>query len=96
MCHLPYERDPRQDVTHDVGMRISWNNRPVLSIRPEVSDANLGLPGKYINWEKRRKNMKDVCLNCHNTNYVDNFYTQYDSLIELYNNKFARPGQGAD
>ncbi len=90
-CHM--SATPRQDVTHDVGMRISWNNRPVLSIRPEVSDANLGLPGKYINWEKRRKNMKDVCLNCHNTNYVDNFYTQYDSLIELYNNKFARPGQ---
>jgi len=37
--------------------------------------------------------MKDVCLNCHAENYVDNFYTQYDSLIALYHEKFAKPGQ---
>ena len=36
--------------------------------------------------------MKDVCINCHNEKYVDNFYIQYDSLIDLYNEKFARPG----
>ncbi|OGW95741.1 MAG: hydroxylamine oxidoreductase [Omnitrophica WOR_2 bacterium GWA2_45_18] len=90
-CHM--SATPDQDVTHDVGMRISWNNRPALSIRPEVSDAKLGLPGKDITWETRRDNMKNVCLNCHNQNYVDNFYFQYDSLIELYNEKFARPGQ---
>ena len=84
---------PTQDVTHDVGMRISWNNRPVTSIRPEVSDEKMGLAGKDVDWKKRRRNMKDVCLNCHTENYVDNFYTQYDSLIALYNEKFAKPGQ---
>src|SRR3989338_4932964 len=81
-CHM--SATPKQCVTHDVGMRISWNNRPALSIRPEVSDAKLGLPGKDITWETRRDNMKNVCLNCHNQNYVDNFYFQYDSLIQLY------------
>jgi len=81
-----------QDVTHDVGMRISWNNRPAISIRPEVSDAKMGLPGQNVPWQVRRENMKDVCLNCHDTMWVDNFYVQYDSLIELYNEKFARPG----
>jgi len=90
-CHM--SATPNQDVTHDVGMRISWNNRPVMSIRPEVSDAKLGLPGADVPWQKRRENMKDVCLNCHNQNWVDNFYAQYDSLIDLYNEKFARPGQ---
>lgn len=90
-CHM--SATPDQDVTHDVGMRISWNNRPILSIRPEVADAKLGLPGKDVNWRTRRDNMKDVCTNCHTGNYVDNFYFQYDSLIELYNEKFARPGK---
>jgi len=90
-CHM--SATPDQDVTHDVGLRISWNNRPITSIRPEVSDAKLGLPGKDVDWKTRRKNMKDVCTNCHTGNYVDSFYIQYDSLIELYNEKFAKPGQ---
>lgn len=89
-CHMSATRD--QPVTHDVGMRISWNNRPEISVRPEVADAKLGLPGKDVPWEKRRANMMNVCLNCHNANYVNAFYQQYDALIELYHEKFARPG----
>ena len=89
-CHM--SATPDQSVTHDVGLRISWNNRPPVSIRPEVSDAKMGLPGKDINWKTRRANMKNVCMNCHNRTYVDNFYVQYDSLIELYNEKYAKPG----
>jgi hypothetical protein len=89
-CHM--SATPNQSVTHDIGMRISWNNRPAISIRPEVSDAKMGLPGADVGWEERRENMKDVCLNCHNPQWVDNFYVQYDALIDLYNEKFARPG----
>ncbi|MCW5554384.1 MAG: ammonia-forming cytochrome c nitrite reductase subunit c552 [Verrucomicrobiae bacterium] len=89
-CHMSATKD--QPVTHDVGMRISWNNRPELSIRPEVGDAKLGLPGANISWEKRRANMQNVCINCHNANYVGAFYQQYDALIDLYHGKFAEPG----
>ncbi len=90
-CHM--SATPDQPVTHDVGMRISWNNRPAISIRPEISDAKMGLAGKDVSWETRRKNMKNVCFNCHSEPYVDSFYLQYDSLIELYHEKFAKPGQ---
>ncbi len=89
-CHMSATKD--QAVTHDVGMRISWNNRPPRSVRPEVSDAKMNLPGKDVPWEVRRANMQNVCLNCHNQNYVDNFYMQYDGLLELYDQKFAVPG----
>jgi hydroxylamine dehydrogenase len=89
-CHMSATKN--QPVTHDVGMRISWNNRPAISVRPEVSDAKMGLPGAAVVWQTRRQNMQNVCLNCHNQAWVDNFYTQYDALVELYNNKFARPG----
>ncbi len=89
-CHMSATKN--QDVTHDIGMRISWNNRPKLSVRPEVADAKMGLPGKDVPWQMRRNNMKDVCLNCHNTNWVENFYIQYDGMIDLYNNKFGKPG----
>jgi hypothetical protein len=89
-CHMSATKD--QPVTHDVGLRISWNNRPEISVRPEVSDAKLNLPGKDVPWQKRRANMVNVCLNCHNQNFVDSFYTQYDALIDLYHEKFAKPG----
>ena len=89
-CHMSETKN--QPVTHDIGMRISWNNRPAVSIRPEVSDAKMGLPGANVPWQLRRDNMKDVCLSCHQTQWVDNFYVQYDALIELYNEKFAKPG----
>lgn len=89
-CHMSATRN--QPVTHDVGMRISWNNRPAVSIRPEESDRNMGLPGADVNWQTRRQNMKDVCLNCHQQQWVDNFYVQYDALVGLYNEKFAKPG----
>jgi len=36
--------------------------------------------------------MKDVCLNCHGQQWVDNFYVQYDAVIDLYHKKFAEPG----
>ena len=89
-CHM--SATPNQPVTHDVGMRISWNNRPVVSIRPEVSDAKMNLPGANVPWQTRRQSMIDVCSNCHSQGWIDNFYTQYDELIELYNTKFAAPG----
>jgi len=79
-------------VTHDVGMRISWNNRPEISIRPEVSDEKMGLPGANVNWQTRRNNMKNVCINCHEQQWIDNFYVQYDGLVDLYHKKFAEPG----
>ncbi len=89
-CHMSATVD--QPVTHDIGLRISWNNRPAISVRPEVSDAKMGLPGKDIPWQERRANMNNVCISCHNQNFVDAFYIQYDALIDLYHEKFAKPG----
>ncbi len=89
-CHMSATR--KQPVSHDVGLRISWNNRPAISIRPEESDRKMGLPGAKIDWKARRASMQDVCTACHEKQWVDNFYTQYDALIELYHVKFAKPG----
>lgn len=89
-CHMSATKN--QPVTHDIGMRISWNNRPESSVRPETADAKMGLPGANVPWQVRRVNMQDVCSNCHNKNWVDNFYVQYDGLIDLYEQKFAKPG----
>jgi hypothetical protein len=95
-CHMSAVRAKDGDllpVTHNVGTRISWNNRPQASIRPEVSDAKLGLDAMAkLDWKTRRASMTKVCTVCHSGNYVENFYDQYDGVISLYNTKFAAPG----
>jgi hypothetical protein len=89
-CHM--SATTKQPVTHDVGLRISWNNRPAVSVRPDLADKKMNLPGQNVSWETRRGNMKDVCFNCHSTKWVENWFVQYDELVELYNEKYAKPG----
>ena len=75
-CHMSATR--KQGLTHDVGKRISWTLRPPVS--------------KYKDdWKAKRENMKDVCSACHGKTFVDGHYYQYDSVVKLYNEKFAKP-----
>jgi hydroxylamine dehydrogenase len=90
-CHMGATR--KQPSSHNVGDRISWTNRPPISVRPEVMDAKMGLESANLKWEARRANMKDVCNACHSEDHTEDFYVQYDALIELYNEKFAKPGK---
>jgi hydroxylamine dehydrogenase len=133
-CHISSYMTP-QGVhtanTHDVGERISWTLRPVVSTKlnqviyedgfkedyPESRE--LPAPGqeimttekvvvnealvsrkvarkveRIVTWQDRRETMKGSCLNCHNDTYVDNFYKQFDDLVVLYNEKFAKPAKG--
>lgn len=86
-CHM----SPTMDLalTHDVGDRISWTLRPPIS---EKVDAKALKAGKEVKtWQARRNDMKNVCSNCHTSSFVDNFYIQYDNVVEMYNNKFAAP-----
>ena len=80
-CHMSATLN--QAVTHDVGDRISWTLRPPVSKHKE-------------NWQARRDNMKDVCTACHQDNFVNGHYYQYDALVRLYNEKFAQPATEID
>ncbi|MGO9953813.1 MAG: multiheme c-type cytochrome [Dissulfurispiraceae bacterium] len=75
-CHMG--ATPDQPVTHDVGARISWTLRPPISKKLENAD-------------KKRADMKDVCSSCHSAPFIDGFYKQFDGLVDLYNEKFAKP-----
>jgi hypothetical protein len=77
-CHMSATRN--QPLTHDVGARISWTLRPVVSVKLE-------------NWEERREAMKDACHHCHAPDFVAAFYSSFDAAVEMYNSKFARPAQ---
>jgi hypothetical protein len=89
-------------VTHDPGERISWTNRPPVSLVMDT-DVNHKIvtepdPEKRRaliadTAEQKRGRMKEVCSHCHTPDYVNSFYTQYDDQVILYNEKFAKPGQ---
>jgi len=90
-CHM--SATPNQDITHNIGLRIKWNNRPVHSKLSHETDAKWGLKSASIHADERRKNMEDVCIACHNDNFTKNFFIQYEGLIDLYEQKYAIPGE---
>jgi hypothetical protein len=132
-CHISSYMTPQGDFTantHDVGERISWTLRPVVSAKLNLVVYEDGYKEDYphtrplpaigaevmttekvvenealvskkvprkveriVTWEERRGNMKGACLNCHSNTYVDNFYKQFDDLVVLYNEKFAKPAK---
>lgn len=101
-CHMSGHTRNGGKITHDPGERISWTNRPPVSL---VMDTDKD--GKVIketdpeerqkliesSWQDKRQTMKQVCLHCHTENYVNAFYKQYDDFVINYNEKFAKPGQ---
>jgi len=103
-CHMSGNVRNGGKVTHDPGERISWTNRPPISLvmdtdkdhkvitdgSPEARADKLADGGDT--WQKKRDRMKEVCSSCHTPDYVNNFYEQYDNLVVLYNEKFAKPG----
>lgn len=88
-CHIAATVD--LPVTHDVGNRISWDLRSPISLRIDDRDRKKGLKDPR-HWLERRKEMKLVCVTCHGANNAENFYEQLDAFVELYNEKFAKPG----
>lgn len=95
-CHM--SATPDQAVTHDVGDRISWTLRPKVSEKVDAAElakyeaSGEPLPADFLTWEQRRNKMENVCLQCHTKNYVESFYKQYDSQVNMYNDKYGKPG----
>lgn len=71
---------PEQDSTHNVSARVWWNLRAPISTHNE-------------NWKKKKERMTNVCSQCHEDGFVDNYSDQFDSVINLYNNKYAKPAK---
>ncbi|MBF0563623.1 MAG: hydroxylamine oxidoreductase [Nitrospirae bacterium] len=90
-CHMSATKD--MPVTHNVGLRIKWNNRPAHPTLANETDKQLNLESTKITGDVRMANMKKVCAACHNVNFVDGFYIQYEAEMELYNEKWAIPGE---
>jgi len=101
-CHMSGHSRNGGKVTHDPGERISWTNRPPVSLvmdtdsRGQVvkeTDAVRRQALVHDSWQAKRGRMKSVCTHCHTSHFVDAFYQQYDDFVVNFNEKFARPGE---
>ena len=75
-CHM--SATATMAVTHDVGRRLSWTLRPPVSKHKD-------------DWQTKRDNMKQVCVACHGSTFAEGHYYQFDAVVALYNEKFAKP-----
>jgi len=89
-CHMSATSD--MPVTHNVGLRIKWNNRPPLIKLAHETDEKWGLQSASITGDMRKEKMQRVCVACHNEKFVEAFYLQYEAQLYLYNDKWAMPG----
>ncbi len=76
-CHM--SGFGKSATTHDVGDRLSWFLFPPISTKR---------PG----WQENRRRMKNVCLTCHNQNFINKFYREADELTTEVN-EWVRKGQ---
>ena len=101
-CHMSANLRNGMKITHDPGERISWTNRPPVSLVMDT-DANHAVVTETDPEKRRaaiadtadakRNRMKQVCSTCHTPDYINLFYRQYDDVVINYNEKFAKPGQ---
>ncbi len=59
-------------TTHDVGDRLTWYLFSPISERRPV-------------WQDNKVRMQNVCLECHNQNFIEEFYTAADKATDAVN-----------
>ncbi|MEZ5990586.1 MAG: multiheme c-type cytochrome [Planctomycetota bacterium] len=100
-CHMSGNTRNGGKVTHDPGERLSWTNRPPVSLPLDtdingkiVTEADPAKRAKLVHktWQEKRDTMKQVCSHCHASPFINSFYKQYDDFIQLYNEKYGKPG----
>ena len=75
-CHMGSNKNSFS--THDLGERISFNIRGIVSKLKENSQL-------------KKTEMQKVCMNCHGPEWYNNFYTQYYNTLDVYDHNFGKP-----
>ena len=59
---------------------------------PKVGDKAKGSKVvEVLTWKQRRLKMQNVCTACHTDSVILGHYNQFDKVVDLYNDKFAKP-----
>jgi hydroxylamine dehydrogenase len=84
-CHISKAGDaPR---THDQTERLSWETQAPLTVRPSQFEP---FPAN-TQWEKERRKMVSVCLQCHSETWAEDHFSNMDEVIQNYNQQYYAP-----
>lgn len=76
-------------TTHNVTERLSWEIQAPLTVRPEDFKP---FPSK-TGWKAERDKMKEICVQCHGQNWVNDHYVKLDKVVEEYNEVYFKPAK---
>lgn len=84
------------DTVPEVGGTLKYERKVYTygsgdATKDEKPEQREGAVVAVKTWENRRDSMKNVCYQCHTSQWVNNFYVQYDNNTNLYNEKFGKP-----
>ncbi len=64
---------------------------------PTLPEVGATVDGRKVaataTWEQRRARMQDICRQCHGATFVQGAYLQFDGVVDLYDDKFAKPAK---
>ncbi len=87
-CHMSGIGDLQP--THNISERLYWNAWAPVS-KPRNSDDPMSpLTGHA---EQGRAEMKQVCLQCHSSKMVNDFFASADGAVRLYNEAYYAPAK---
>jgi predicted heme/steroid binding protein len=84
-CHISKAGDAPK--THDQTERLSWETQAPLTVRPSQFEP---FPAKS-QWEKERRKMVSICLQCHSETWAEDHFSNLDEVVQNYNQEYYTP-----
>ncbi|UCF15957.1 MAG: hypothetical protein JSW59_00570 [Phycisphaerales bacterium] len=82
------------ETTHDVGDRLYWELQPKKSVPqwkgPDQVDLVAERVSDIAKAEAGRLKMKNVCYQCHSRQWANNYFVEFDKVVEDYNQVWQR------
>ena len=82
-----YEEDYKEDIPGENPQL------PEIGSMHETRNGEKKKVEAVLTWNDRRNNMQQVCRQCHGAQFIEGAYDQFDQVVLLYNDKFARPAR---
>jgi hypothetical protein len=81
------EDDTKEDIMGDNPVL------PTVGAMHKTKNGDMKKVKVVLPWKQRRTRMQAICKQCHGKSFVRNAYAQFEDVVNLYNNKFAKPAK---
>jgi len=82
------------ETTHEVGDRLYWELQPKKSVPQWKGPDEVDIVSERVpdvdKAESGRQKMRSVCRQCHSSQWTDNYFVEFDKVVEDYNQIWQR------